>query len=481
MNPMQTPHPNDRRSSDWRGWGPLRVMLIVLAAMAVTALASFFGISRDYGYLHASLLTGSAGGAYHALGERLAERAGHGRGNLAVVATAGSVDNVSRLVESRKLCTPAFAFVQDGTTVPAGAALELLGQLPDRESLLLLGKRDRNFSTFADLRGAAIGIGPEGSGTAYLMRKLFDDPDLKELGIRLVPHELAEQAELVAQGRLDLAAVVMAEDAKFVQDAIRRNNLDIATPRELEGMVKRHPWLELGRIPAGLYDVERPTPAVDKFVARVDTLVLVGPCARRADRVALLALLSEELPGFVRSNPPKSTDSGIVLPLAAEARQFFVTGEPELADRYFPWLVNLMSPVYWVYLVMAVTILFNAMRGFSRFRLWRIDAAREKLKSRISELAGREPIAGVPSIDPSNRLSADEKVREAIRDIKERLAELRARCQKYTGSFVTPMGDEMFYRYQEALIDDLSAALAAIPSPAGRDENVAGSSAATAT
>jgi hypothetical protein len=41
---------------------------------------------------------------------------------------------------------------------------------------------------------------------------------------------------------------------------------------------------------------------------------------------------------------------------------------------------------------MAVTILFNAMRGFSRFRLWRIDAAREKLKVQIEGVIG--PSAG---------------------------------------------------------------------------------------
>jgi hypothetical protein len=34
------------------------------------------------------------------------------------------------------------------------------------------------------------------------------------------------------------------------------------------------------------------------------------------------------------------------------------------------------------------------------------------------------------------------------------LAELRARCQRQTSSFVTPMGDEMFYRYQQYLIDE---------------------------
>src|SRR5262249_1519533 len=120
----------------------------------------------------------------------------------------------------------------------------------------------------------------------------------------------------------------------------------------------------------------------------IDTLVLASPCARRAERVALLMLLGAELPSFVRANPPTSKGSATSASLAPEARQFFPTGEPQFADRYFPWLVNLMSPVSWVYLVMAVTILFNAMKGYSRFRLWRIDAVREKLAKRLDLLAG---------------------------------------------------------------------------------------------
>jgi hypothetical protein len=39
------------------------------------------------------------------------------------------------------------------------------------------------------------------------------------------------------------------------------------------------------------------------------------------------------------------------------------------------------------------------------------------------------------------------------------LSELRQRCQRQVSSFVTPMGDEMFYRYQQSLIDRAIAAL----------------------
>jgi hypothetical protein len=47
-----------------------------------------------------------------------------------------------------------------------------------------------------------------------------------------------------------------------------------------------------------------------------------------------------------------------------------------------------MSPAYWIYLAMAVTVLFNTSNAYSRFRLWRIDANREMLESRPKALTG---------------------------------------------------------------------------------------------
>ena len=263
---MRASHPISNPLGTWRGKALLRFFLLVVAAAAVAAFASRFGVSHDYAYLHASLLAGAG------------------------------------------------------------------------------------------------------------------------VGCSLSHHELDDQARLVGQGKLDLAAVVMEENAALLRTVVNQYDLDTASFQDLEGLVARHPWLGLGHIPAGLYDLVRPTPAVDKPVARINTLVVANSCARRAERVALLMLLSAELPGFVQANPPKYTYSATALPLAAEARQYFIKGEPELADLYFPWLVNLMSPAYWVYFVMAATILFNALKGISRFRLWRIDAARERLERRLKEL-----------------------------------------------------------------------------------------------
>jgi hypothetical protein len=66
---MQPRNPIAGLRGAWRGKGLVRALLLLVAAAMVAAVASAFGIARDYGYLHASILTGSPGGQYHALAD----------------------------------------------------------------------------------------------------------------------------------------------------------------------------------------------------------------------------------------------------------------------------------------------------------------------------------------------------------------------------------------------------------------------------
>jgi hypothetical protein len=186
-------------------------------------------------------------------------------------------------------------------------------------------------------------------------------------------------------------------------------------------------------------------------------------------------LLSEEFPNFVHVNPPPSAKSQDSAPLADEAREFFASGEPELADKYFPWLVNLMSPAYWIYLVMGATVLLNGAGAYSRFRLWRIDANRALLEGRLKALAypglTDEQIKArahsgitrdrIKALSPETVIQTP-KDREAAEALMKDFDALRRRCEDQMSSYVTPMGSEMYYRYQEWLIDEARGALAAL-------------------
>jgi hypothetical protein len=101
------------------------------------------------------------------------------------------------------------------------------------------------------------------------------------------------------------------------------------------------------------------------------------------------------------------------------------------------------------------------LKGFSRFRLWRIDAARERLEKRLKELTDPKLThAQIRAFPGGGDLLAGPDACAVARSTRDQFVQLRARCQRYASSIVTPMGDEMFYRYQESLIDEAMTTLA---------------------
>ena len=111
---------------------------------------------------------------------------------------------------------------------------------------------------------------------------------------------------------------------------------------------------------------------------------------------------------------------------------------------------------------MAVTILFNMMTGYSRFRLWRIDAAREKLETALKHLVNPAFTHAQMRAVPGEQVMVSPERRAAAQALMARFRALRVRCQRQANSFVTPMGDEMYYRYQQSLIDEATTTLPAL-------------------
>jgi hypothetical protein len=442
----------------------LKIALSVLLVFGLGLLVSRMNLRRDMSRLEVGVLSGAPEGNYHRLVGQLAQLAALEKGRVRNVSSEGSGDNVRKLAAAASGCEVAIGLAQDGTTWTEKKP-ELLGRLPKAESVLFFGKDADRIKEFAQLANLKVGIGPSGSGAAVLVRQLLELPELKSLGMILSHHSLSEQLELASKGELDLAVVVMDEDAELVNKAMRETGLQLAGFAHADVIARRIPHLRTGRIGAGEYDAVRMLPPEDKRVLRVETLVLGNGCAGRSKTIDVLTLLSRQFPEFMRHN--KDTPNATGLELSATSRDFFEHGGPEIADEYVPWLVDVMPPANWAYAVMGLSLLFNAMGFGHRFRLWRLDAARVGLESELTRVFG--PSTTVADIARASIRSADAaECKTQIDAVIAQLEELSARSRRYSLSVLVPMGQEMAYRYQEELMHQTLAALREFQQRSGR-------------
>ena len=75
-------------------------------------------------------------------------------------------------------------------------------------------------------------------------------------------------------------------------------------------------------------------------------------------------------------------------PTSATTERFVQNDGPGLVERHVPWLVDIMAPENWLYAVTIVSVIFNLMTFWHRFRLWRIDANRDKNEEVVRKLLG---------------------------------------------------------------------------------------------
>jgi hypothetical protein len=216
------------------------------------------------------------------------------------------------------------------------------------------------------------------------------------------------------------------------------------------------PALTLGVIPAGRYDALAVIPEKAHTVLRVDTLVVGNGCASRSVEIGVLRVLTEELPGF-----GKHDQRPTALRRSSVASDFLSSDGPGFADEYVPWLVDIMPLGNWFYIVMIISVLFNAMTLWHKVRLWRIDANRDKAFQIVRDALGEQlTIAEIEKLIPTREQRAPAMRDRIDRAIKE-LDILRERTRKQENSMLVPLGAEWMYRFEEEQMEALLTSLRA--------------------
>src|SRR5262245_52404950 len=413
--------------------------------------------SPNLAHVRVAVLSGDPQKNYHEIVSSLAMEARLLKGRIDNIPSAGSAENISRLVASQAACDVQFALVQDGLDWPAGSRLELVGRLPKAESLVFLGRQADRIKALTDLHGMRIGIGPIGSGTEHVARKVL--APLTELDLILSTQGVEEQLIKLGRGELDLGAMVINEDAQLLAQAVRDRGLQILSLPNVEALARQLPFKRVGRIVAGQYDPVRVLPSAAKDVLQVDTLVVGNGCARRSVTQGFITVLLTVFPDFVRYSRDTLNRTGV--PLAPAARSYFEHDGPDIVGVYAPWVIDIMPTASWVQLVLGISLLFNAKSFLHRFYLSRIAKTRMRTESAIPLLFGPAiTVSEIAGIAPSEKHRTPE-ARKQIDAILDQLTPLLERSRSASRSVLVPMGEEITCHDLEEDIADLLHALRA--------------------
>lgn len=348
-------------------------LLLGLVATLIVGLAFWiaFRFVRPAPPHNFVLTTGSESGAYHLYGKRYAEALAREKIRVETRPSAGSVDNLKRLVDAHSGVD--VAFVQGGAGKPADyPGLVTLAALY-YEPLWIFYRSEKELTLLTDLAAKRVALGPEGSGTRALALTLLAASGRQHDPARILGFAGSEAADALITGTVDAAIFVAGPDAPVVQRLLRAKGVRLMNLSHAEALARRLPYLATVTLPRGVIDIADDLPSRDvKLVATTAYLVV-----REDFHPALISVLLQAAARVHRGGGVFHTSGEFPaaregdFPLSDDAQRFFKSGPPFL-QRYMPfWVANLIERML-VLLVPLVAVVIPLLRIFPGIYNWRV-------------------------------------------------------------------------------------------------------------
>lgn len=269
---------------------------MTLLAVAGTVLA---GCGTTLENIKLTMATGIPGGVYNTLGNALADiwsgRLGIVRPQ--VVPTAGSVDNIKRLVNGQA----DIGFTQaDAADAPGSGKLRALARMHD-DYLQIIVRADVRATKLADLAGLRVSIGEPSSGVELIASRL-----LRSAGVApQIEHlSLDKSADAMQEGRIDAffwsGGLPTARVTRLTKSlGVRMLDLSDVLPKLRE----EYPAYGSATLPASTYNLQ--SGPVTTLVVRNFLLATESMSDEVAE--ALVRQLFESLPDLVKASSAART------------------------------------------------------------------------------------------------------------------------------------------------------------------------------
>jgi len=340
-----------------------------LAAVAAVTLAVAFLFVGPPPPERLRLATGSPEGMYHAFGQRYRELLAESDVELELVPTSGSVDNLRRLAAGEV----DLAFVQGGTASAVESdGLVGLGSL-FYEPLWVFQRGGEGVELLRELAGRRVAVGPKGSGTRVLSRRLLADNGLGEEDVAQLPLTGSVAAEALLAGEVDAVFLVSSSGAAVVRRLLAAPEAELLSFHRARAYRSRHRYLATLVLGRGMIDLEADLPPADR--------VLLAPVANLAARqdlhpalVPLLVQTARQVhrDGSLFAEPGEFPSSRYAdLPIDESTRRILDDG-PSFLYRWLPfWLASGIDRMK-ILLLPLLTLLFPLFKAAPPVYRWRI-------------------------------------------------------------------------------------------------------------
>ncbi|MCW8943461.1 MAG: TAXI family TRAP transporter solute-binding subunit [Sedimenticola sp.] len=289
-----------------------------------------------------SIASGQKEGAYYLFSQQYQKRLQQEKIQLEVVNTAGSIENIQRLIRGDVQA----ALVQGGTTGHDAAETDLrsLGSLYF-EPIWVFHRKNVPVLHLTDLLGKRIAIGAEGSGTRALALQLLADNDINLSNTPLVTLSGRAAADALLSGEIESAFFVASPMSPVVRALLDSDQIKLMNFDRADAYTRTHRFLSSVVLPEGVINMRRNLPA-EKTVLLAASANLV---VREDLHPALMGLLLQAAQGvhnkggWFEEKDQFPTPDYLVYPLSSEAERFYKYGPPFL-QRYLPfWAATLVD------------------------------------------------------------------------------------------------------------------------------------------
>ncbi|HEX7952133.1 MAG TPA: TAXI family TRAP transporter solute-binding subunit [Burkholderiales bacterium] len=328
--------------------------------------------------------TGAVDGGYQMFGARYKEILARDGVTLELRPSAGSQQNVSRLLDEES--DVEVAFLQGGSAFAVNAPnLVSLGAIYYEP--LWVFYRGPEIHDFGGLQGKRIAIGPEESGVRSLALQLLAVNAAVMPPTALLPETGIRANELLVQGKLDAVFIVGPPESPLVEKMMSEPGIRLLSVDRAEAYVRRFPALTRLTLPQGVYDFVNNVPPHDVTLISPTANLLAVDSLHPALAYLLMRAASEIHggAGLLHKAGEFPAPLNSEFPLSTEATRYYKSGPPFL-QRYLPYWAAVLVDRLWLSLLPMVALLIPLGRILPALYRWRVRSRIYRWYARLKEV-----------------------------------------------------------------------------------------------